>query len=107
MSTKDQALSAALHGEALLAAQNASMQPLLERLAALANGHDDVRLETAGRVAGRWFASMDSDAGYELIAAGLLILAGPWGSRVSAANRACDAKGALDDRDEDQTIQLG
>lgn len=78
MSTKDQALSAALHGEALLAAQDASMQPLLERLAALANGHDDVRLETAGRVAGRWFASMDSDAGYELIAAGLLILAGPF-----------------------------
>jgi hypothetical protein len=30
MSTKDQALSAALHGEALLAAQDASMQPLLD-----------------------------------------------------------------------------
>ena len=54
------------------------MQPLLERLAALANGHDDIRLETAGRVPGRWFASMDSDAGHELIAAGLLILAGPF-----------------------------
>ena len=53
------------------------MQPLLERLAALTNGHDDVRLETAGRVAGRWLA-MDSDAGHELIAAGLLILAGPF-----------------------------
>jgi hypothetical protein len=52
------------------------MEPLLERLAALANGHDDVRLETAGRMAGRWLAAMDSDAGHELIAAGLLILAG-------------------------------
>src|SRR5918997_1593401 len=79
MSTTDQTLSAALHGEALLAAQDASIEPLLERLAALlANGHDDVRLETAGRVAGRWFAAMDSDAGHELIAAGLLILAGPF-----------------------------
>ena len=56
------------------------MEPLLERLAALANGHDDVRLETAGRMAGRWLAAMDSDAGHELIAAGLLILAGPFDS---------------------------
>ena len=54
------------------------MQPLLERWAALTYGHDDVRLETAGRIAGRWFAAMDSDAGRELIAAGLLILAGPF-----------------------------
>jgi hypothetical protein len=41
------------HGETLLAAQDASMQPLLERWAALTYGHDDVRLETAGRIAGR------------------------------------------------------
>jgi hypothetical protein len=54
------------------------LQPLLERLAALGNGHEDVRLETAGRIAGRWFAAMNSDAGHELIAAGLLILAGPF-----------------------------
>jgi hypothetical protein len=47
-------------------------------LAALTNGHDDVRLEIAGRIAGHWFAAMDSDAGHELIAAGLLILAGPF-----------------------------
>ena len=78
MFTTDQSLSAALHGEALLAAQDASMQPLIERLAALTNGHDDVRLETAGRIAGRSFAAMDSDAGRELVAAGLLILAGPF-----------------------------
>ena len=88
MSTKDQALSAALHGEALLAAQDASMQPLLDRLAALSNGHDDARLETAGRIAGRWFAAMDSAAGHELIAAGLLILAGPFdGDRLAGGLR--------------------
>jgi hypothetical protein len=88
MSTRDQALSAALHGEALLAAQDPSMQPLLDRLAAVANGHDDARLETAGRIAGGWFAAMDSDAGHELIAAGLLILAGPFdGDRLTAGVR--------------------
>src|SRR5918994_5833329 len=45
------------HGDSLLAAQDASIQPLLEPLAALTNGHDDVRLQTAGRIAGRWFAA--------------------------------------------------
>ena len=64
------------------------MQPLLERLAALTNGHDDVRLETAGRIAGRWFAAMDSDAGHELVAAGLLILSGPFdGDRLAGGLR--------------------
>jgi hypothetical protein len=58
MSTKDQTLSAALHGQALLAAQDARIQPLLDQLAAIANGHDATRLQTAGRIAGRWFASM-------------------------------------------------
>src|SRR5918993_1424228 len=88
MSTKDQALSAALHGEALLAAQDPTMQPLLDRLAALPNGHDDARLETAGRIAGGWFGAMDSDAGHELIAAGLLILAGPFdGDRLAGGLR--------------------
>ena len=88
MSTKDQTLSAALHGEALLAAQDPSIQPLLDRLTALANGHDDTRLETAGRIAGGWFGAMDSDAGHELIAAGLLIWAGPFdGDRLTAGVR--------------------
>jgi hypothetical protein len=52
--------------------------PRLDHLGALTNGHDETRLETAGRIAGRWFVSMDGDAGHELIAAGLLILAGPY-----------------------------
>jgi hypothetical protein len=45
---------------------------MLDHLAALTNGHDETRLETAGCIAGCWFASMDGDAGHELIAAGLL-----------------------------------
>ena len=54
----------------------------------LANGHDDARLATAGRIAGAWFGAMDSDAGDELIAAGLLILAGPFdGDRLTAGVR--------------------
>ena len=65
-----------------------SLQPLLDRLVALANGHDDARLGTAGRIAGSWFGAMDSDAGHELIAAGLLILAGPFdGDRLTAGVR--------------------
>ena len=47
-----------------------------------------MRLETAGRIAGAWFGAMDSDAGHELIAAGLLILAGPFdGDRLTAGVR--------------------
>jgi hypothetical protein len=37
MSTTGQNLPAGLHGEALLAAQDAPIQPLVERLAALTN----------------------------------------------------------------------
>ena len=63
----------------------------MDQLAALANGHDDGRIETAGRIAGEWFASIDGNAGRDLIAAGLLILAGPFdGDRL--------AEGVLADR---------
>ncbi len=76
MSTADQKLAAELHGAALRAAQDESLQPLLVRLAGLADGRDDVRTETAGVLAGYWFAAPGRHIGHELIAAGLLILAG-------------------------------
>ena len=41
----------------------------------MANGHDDTRVEVAGTIAGAWFASPRQ--GHELIAAGLLLIAGP------------------------------
>jgi hypothetical protein len=41
-----------------------------------AEGRDDLRAEVAGRLAGLWFARPESQLGHELVAAGLLILAG-------------------------------
>lgn len=77
MSTDDQTHSARLHGEALLSAQQPLFQAEIERLKAEASGRDDLRIETAGLLAGWWFASPDTQYGYELIAVGLLLLAGP------------------------------
>jgi hypothetical protein len=75
MSTADQTLSAALHGEALLTPKRPELQPLIDHLREAAQGRDDIRVECAGRIAGSWFAG--ARRGEELIAAGLLMLAGP------------------------------
>ena len=74
MSTEDQILSAALHGEALLTAQRPELQPLIDHLREAAQGRDDIRTECAGVIAGSWFAG--ARRGEELVAAGLLMLAG-------------------------------
>jgi hypothetical protein len=76
MSTKDQALAAALHGEALLAARRPELQPLIDHLREIVQGRDDLRTEVAGVIAGSWFAG-GGRRGEDLIAAGLLMLAGP------------------------------
>jgi hypothetical protein len=75
MSTKDQILSAALHGEALLTAKRPELQPLIDHLREEAQGRDDIRTECAGVITGWWFSSPER-RGEELIAAGLLMLAG-------------------------------
>jgi hypothetical protein len=74
--TKDQILSSELHGEALLTAQRPELQPLIAHLREVAQGRDDIRVECAGIVAGSWFSS-GARRGEDLIAAGLLMLAGP------------------------------
>src|SRR4029450_3317558 len=76
MSTKDQTLSAELHGEALLTARRPELQPLIDHLREGAKGRDDIRTECAGVIAGSCFAD-NGKRGEELIAAGLLMLAGP------------------------------
>ena len=76
MSTEDQAFSAALHGQARLAAKRPELQPLIDHLREVAQGRDDLRTEVAGIIAGSWFAS-GVRRGEELLAAGLLMLAGP------------------------------
>jgi hypothetical protein len=50
--------------------------PLLDRLADLTGGRDDLRTQEAGILAGLWFASPSRHLGHELVAAGLLVLAG-------------------------------
>lgn len=76
MSTADEKLASEIHGVALLAAQDDALQPLLDRLAELADGRDDLRRQEAGVLAGLWFASPGRQLGQELIAAGLLVLDG-------------------------------
>jgi hypothetical protein len=75
MSTEDQTLSAALHGEALLTAKRPELQPLIDHLREVAQGRDDIRTECAGTIFGWWFAAIGK-RGEDLIAAGLLMLAG-------------------------------
>jgi hypothetical protein len=75
MSRKDQFLSSALHGEALLTAKGPELQPLIDHLRQVAKGRDDIRTECAAVIAGWWFAGV-ARQGHELIAAGLLMLAG-------------------------------
>jgi len=76
MSTRDQIWSSALHGEALLTARRPELQPLIDHLRDVAQGRDDIRVECAGSIAGSWFCSA-ARRGEDLIAAGLLMLAGP------------------------------
>jgi hypothetical protein len=75
-STKDQTLTSALHGEALLTAKRLELQPLIDHLREMAQGRDDIRTECAGVIAGAYFGDVGRRC-HELIAAGLLMLAGP------------------------------
>jgi len=48
---------------------------LIDHLREVAQGRDDIRVECAGTIAGAWFATRIR-RGEELVAAGLLMLAG-------------------------------
>jgi hypothetical protein len=77
MSTKDQLLSVALHGTALrYAAEKRDLAESIAELREIAGGRDDIVAETAGIEAGAWYAWPSTHAGYELVAAGMLIMAG-------------------------------
>jgi hypothetical protein len=56
--------------------QTAELEPLIDHLREVARGRDDIRTECAGVIAGIWFSSI-ARRGEDLIAAGLLMLAGP------------------------------
>ena len=77
MSTKDQLLYVALHGTAMrYAAERRNLDESIEELRQIADGRNDILAEAAGITAGSWYASPATHVGYELIGAGMLILAG-------------------------------
>jgi hypothetical protein len=76
MSTGDQLLYSALHGTAMrFAAERRNLANAISELRELAGGRDDILAEVAGTEAGRWYASPAVHAGYQLVAAGMLIMA--------------------------------
>jgi hypothetical protein len=77
MSTKDQLLSVALHGTAMrYAAERRDLAESVAELREMAAGRDDILAEAAGIEVGSWFAWPAHHVGHELIAAGMLIMAG-------------------------------
>jgi hypothetical protein len=77
MSTPDQLLYSALHGTAMwYAAERRNLDESIEELRQIADGRNDILAEAAGITAGSWYASPATHVGYELIGAGMLIVAG-------------------------------
>jgi hypothetical protein len=77
MSTKDQLLYSAVHGTAMrYAAERRNLDESIEELRQIADSRNDILAEVAGIEAGSWYASPATHVGYELIGAGMLILAG-------------------------------
>jgi hypothetical protein len=77
MSTKDQLLYSALHGTAMrYAVERRNLDESIEELRQIADGRNDILAEAAGITAGFWYAGPGTHVGYELIGAGMLILAG-------------------------------
>jgi hypothetical protein len=58
------------------AAERRNLDESIEELRRLADGRNDIRAEAAGIEAGSWYAWPSTHVGYELIGAGMLILAG-------------------------------
>jgi hypothetical protein len=77
MATKDRLLYSALHGTAWRhAAEQHNLAEAIAELREMAGGRNDILAEAAGITAGSWSASPATHVGYELVGAGMLILAG-------------------------------
>ena len=77
MSTTDQLLYSALHGTAMrYAAERRNLDDSITELREIADCHDEVIAEAAGITAGSWYAWPSTHVGHELVAAGMLIMAG-------------------------------
>ena len=76
MATKDQLLFSDLHGSAMrFAAEQRDLAESIAELRKIADGNDDVLAEAAGISAGAWYAWPANRPGFELVAAGMLIMA--------------------------------
>jgi hypothetical protein len=58
------------------AAERRNLDEAVQELRQIADGRHDILAEAAGIMAGSWHASPATHVGYELIGAGMLILAG-------------------------------
>jgi hypothetical protein len=58
------------------AAERRNLDESIEELRQIADGRNDILAEAAGITAGFWYANPATHIGHELIAAGMLILAG-------------------------------
>jgi|SRR5215216_1008565 len=76
MSTKAELLFSALHTAMRHAAERRNLDESIEELRQIADGRNDILAEAAGITAGSWYASPATHVGYELVGAGMLILAG-------------------------------
>ena len=77
MVTPDRLLYSALHGIAMrYAAERRNLDESIEELRDIADGRNDILAEAAGITAGAWYAWPSTHIGDELIAAGMMILAG-------------------------------
>jgi hypothetical protein len=77
MSTRAQLLYSDVHGTAMrYAAEKRDLAESIAELPEMANGRDDILAEAAGIEAGSWFAWPSHHVGHELVAAGMLIMAG-------------------------------
>jgi hypothetical protein len=75
MRTKDPLLYSALHGTAMrYAAERRNLDESIAELREIADGRDHVLAEAAGITAGSWYAWPSTRPGYELVAAGMLIM---------------------------------
>jgi hypothetical protein len=77
MSTKAQLLYSDVHGSAMrFASEKRDLAEAITELREMAAGRDDILAEAAGLEAGAWYAWPSTHVGHELVAAGMLIMAG-------------------------------
>jgi hypothetical protein len=76
MSTNDQLLYSALHGTAMrYATERRSLAESISELREIADGRDDILAEAAGIPLVPWYAWPSTHPSFELVAAGMLIMA--------------------------------